>query len=71
MKYTIIQRGKSQPYPWMLPTRIDGKLHFEDDFLYGYDDAVLRVSRRKKTVEVRLGIDQLTFWIGYCETAKA
>lgn len=55
----------------MLPTRIDGKLHFEDDFLYGYDDAVLRVSRRKKTVEVRLGIDQLTFWIGYCETAKA
>ena len=44
---------------------IDGKLHFEDGFLYGHDDAVLRVSRRKKTAEVRLGIDRLAFWIGY------
>ena len=46
---------------------IDGRLHFEDGFLYGYDDAVLRVSRRKKTAEVRLGIDRLAFWIGYDE----
>ena len=46
---------------------IDGKLHFEDGFLYGHDDAVLRVSRRKKTAEVRLGIDRLAFWIGYDE----
>ena len=48
-------------------TFIDGRLHFEDGFLYGYDDAVLRVSRRKKTAEVRLGIDRLAFWIGYDE----
>ena len=46
---------------------IDGRLHFEDGFLYGHDDAVLRVSRRKKTAEVRLGIDRLAFWIGYIE----
>lgn len=46
---------------------IDGRLHFEDGFLYGHDDAVLRVSRRKKTAEVRLGIDRLAFWIGYDE----
>ena len=51
-------------------TLIDGKLHFEDGFLYGHDDAVLRVNRRKKTVEVRLGIDRLAFWVGYCETAE-
>ena len=50
---------------------IDGKLHFEDGFLYGHDDAVLRVNRRKKTAEVRLGIDRLAFWIGYYETEKA
>ena len=48
-------------------TFIDGKLHFEDGFLYGYDDAVLRVNRRKKTAEVRLGIDRLAFWIRYNE----
>lgn len=46
---------------------IDGKLHFEDGFLYGHDDAVLRVNRRKKTAEVRLETDRLTFWIGYDE----
>lgn len=46
---------------------IDGKLHFEDGFLYGHDDAVLRVNRRKKTAEVRLEIDQLAFWIGYTD----
>lgn len=46
---------------------IDGKLHFEDGFLYGHDDAVLRVNWRKKTAEVRLGIDRLAFWIGYIE----
>lgn len=46
---------------------IDGRLHFEDGFLYGHDDAVLRISRRKKTAEVRLGIDRLAFWIGYDE----
>ena len=46
---------------------IDGKLHFEDGFLYGHDDAVLRVNRRKKTVEIRLEIDQLAFWIGYTD----
>ena len=46
---------------------IEGKLHFEDGFLYGHDDAVLRVNRRKKTAEVRLEIDRLTFWIGYDE----
>lgn len=48
-------------------TFIDGKLHFEYGFLYGHDDAVLRVNRRKKTAEVRLGIDRLAFWIGYIE----
>ena len=48
-------------------TFIDGKLHFEDGFLYGHDDAALRVNRRKKTVEVRLGIDRLAFWIGYID----
>lgn len=46
---------------------IDGRLHFEDSFLYGHDDAVLRVNRRKKTAEVRLEIDQLAFWIGYTD----
>ena len=46
---------------------IDGKLHFEDGFLYGHYDAVLRVNRRKKTAEVRLEIDRLAFWIGYIE----
>ena len=46
---------------------IDGRLHFEEGFLYEHDDAVLRVNRRKKTVEVRLGIDRLAFWIGYAE----
>ena len=48
-------------------TFIDGRLHFEDGFLYRHDDAVLRVKRRKKTAEVRLEIDQLAFWIGYIE----
>lgn len=46
---------------------IDGRLHFEDGFLYGHDDAVVRVNRRKKTAEVRLEIDGLAFWIGYVE----
>ena len=50
---------------------IDGKLHFEEGFLHGHDDAVLRVNRRKKTAEVRLEIDSLAFWISYCETEKA
>ena len=40
-------------------TFIDGKLHFEDGFLYGHDDAVLRVNRRKKTVEVQAGNRQI------------
>ena len=48
-------------------TFINGKLHFEDGFLHGHDDAVLRVNRRKKTAEVRLEIDQLAFWIGYID----
>ena len=48
-------------------TFIDGRMHFEDGFLYGYDDAVLCVNRRKKTAEVRLGIDRLAFWIRYNE----
>lgn len=48
-------------------TFMGGRLHFEDGFLYGYDDAVIRVNRRKKTAEVRLGIDRLAFWIGYIE----
>lgn len=47
---------------------IDGRLHFEDGFLYGHDDAVIRVNRRKKTAEVRLEINRLAFWIGYEET---
>lgn len=46
---------------------IDGKLHFEDGFLYGHDDAVLRVNRRKKVAEVRMEIDSLAFWISYTE----
>lgn len=48
-------------------TFIDGRLHFEDGFLYGHDDAVLRINRRKRTAEVRLGIDRLAFWIGYID----
>lgn len=48
-------------------TFIDGRLHFEDGFLYRHDDAVIRVNRRKKTAEVRLEIDGLAFWIGYVE----
>ena len=48
-------------------TFIDRKLHFEDGFLYGHDDAVLRVNRRKKTAEIRLVIDRLAFWISYTE----
>ena len=52
-------------------TFIDGKLHFVDGFLYGHDDAVLRVNRRKKTAEVRLEIARLAFWVSYCETEKA
>ena len=46
---------------------IDGKLHFEDGFFYGHDDAILRVNRRKRTAEVGLEIDQLAFWIGYTD----
>ena len=46
---------------------IDGRLHFEDGFLYGHDDAVLRVNRRKKTAKIRLEIDRLAFWIGYID----
>ena len=46
---------------------IEGRIHFMDGFLYGHDDAVLRVNRRKKTVEVKLGLDRLAFWIGYTE----
>ena len=49
-------------------TFIDGRLHFEDGFLQGHDDAVLRVNRRKKTAEIRLGIDRLAFWIGYIDS---
>lgn len=48
-------------------TFINGRLHFEDGFLHGHDDAVLRVNRRKRTAEVRLEIDQLAFWIGYTD----
>ena len=48
-------------------TFIDGRIHFEDGFLYGRDDAVLRVNRRKKTVEVSLDINRLAFWIGYID----
>ena len=49
---------------------IDNKLHFEDGFLFGHDDAVLRVNRRKRMAEIRLGIDQLKFWIGYNERSE-
>lgn len=49
-------------------TFIDGRLHFLDSFLYGHDDAVTRVNRRKKTAEARLELHGLTFWIGYVET---
>lgn len=48
-------------------TFINGRLHFEDGFLYGHDDAVLRVNRRKRTAEVQLEIEGLAFWIGYDE----
>lgn len=44
-------------------TFIDGRLHFENGFLYGHDDAVLCVNRRKKTAEIRLELDKLAFWI--------
>ena len=49
-------------------TFIDGKLHFKDGFLYGHDDAVLRVNRRKRTADVRLGINRLAFWISYIDS---
>ena len=48
-------------------TFFNGRLHFEDGFLHGHDDAVLRINRRKRTAEVRLEIDQLAFWIGYTD----
>ena len=48
-------------------TFIEGRLHFNDGFLYEHDNAVLRVNWRKKTVKVRLDIDRVTFWIGYIE----
>ena len=51
-------------------TFIDGRLHFEDGFLYGHDDAVLRVNRRKKTAEIKLGIDRLVFWISYIDSHR-
>ena len=47
---------------------INGRLHFEDGFLQGYDEQVLRVNRRKQTAEVQLKISNLSFWIGYNET---
>ena len=49
-------------------TFFDGKLHFENGFLYGHDDAVLRVNRRKKTAEIKLGIDRLVFWVSYIDS---
>ena len=48
-------------------TIIDGRLHFTDGIFEGHDDSVIRVNRRKKTAEVQLGIDKLSFWIGYDE----
>lgn len=47
---------------------IDGRLHFEDGFLYGHDDDVVCLNRRKHTAKVQLEIDKLAFWIGYVET---
>ena len=46
---------------------INGRLHFEEGFLYGYDDRVLRVNRRKKTAELKLDICEQPFWVGYNE----
>ena len=54
-------------------TFIDGRIHFEDGFFYGYGDAVLHVNRRKETAEVRLGIDGLELYddlIPFIETGK-
>ena len=48
-------------------TFIDGRLHFEDGFMCGHDDAVIRVNRRKRTAEIQLEIDRLSFWIQYRE----
>ena len=48
-------------------TFVDGRLHFVDGFLYGHDDAVTRVNRRKQTAEIQLEVNRLTFWIGYIE----
>lgn len=49
-------------------TFIDGRLHFKDGFLYGHDDDVVCVNRRKQTAKVQLEIAKLAFWIGYIET---
>ena len=46
---------------------INGRLHFGDEFLQGYDEQVLRVNQRKQTAEVQLKISNLSFWIGYNE----
>lgn len=46
---------------------IESRIHFNDGFLYRHDNDVLRMNRRKKTVEVQLDIDRLTFGISYRE----
>ena len=51
-------------------TFIDGRIHFEDGFLYGFDDAMLRVNRRKRTAEIKLEIDRLALWLGYTRRSK-
>lgn len=48
-------------------TFIDGRIHFEDGFLYGRDDAMLHVNRRKRTAEIKLEIDRLALWLGYID----
>ena len=51
-------------------TFIDGRIHFEDGFLYGLDDAMLCVNRRKRTAEIKLEIDRLALWLGYTRRSK-
>ena len=49
-------------------TFIDGKLHFEDGFLFGYDDAVVCVNRRK--IPWRSGWESTDWRFGFVTTNK-
>lgn len=49
---------------------VDGHIHFIDGFLKGHDDDVVRLNKRMKTAEVKLGICDSNIWIGYEEVER-